>query len=363
MANLEFCDTHNMVAYLLKIEGSEDTRDVQITTTIDGKVKLVSEESIRMHLKLEDSDDEAASTGVDVKHERAATTVSSLDAGHGSCNIDKTPSMAHDSPLLRVNTLRSDEGSMTLNELTILCTKLSQKVESLEADLKQTKKVYGAAYTKLIMMVKKLKKPVKSIQVRRRSKIVVSDDEELEYPSKQGRSMIEEIDQDAEVHLVTPTQVLVEVAKVHTYTRGRRTISTATGGISIAKESISTTGASMPVSTVGMVDKGKAIMQESKPELTTTKLQQRQERAGYEAAEPREKDDDELTQEDLQQMMMMVLVEEVYVEALQSLVKERFSTTKPTNDKEKELWVELKRLFEPDVDDTLWKLQKYMHDP
>ncbi|GKD07964.1 hypothetical protein Tco_1187649 [Tanacetum coccineum] len=50
----------------------------------------------------------------------------------------------------------------------------------------------------------------------------------------------------------------------------------------------------------------------------------------------------ELPQEDLQQMVMVVPVEEVYVEALQ---------------------VEMKRLFEPDSDDTLWKLQRYMHDP
>ncbi|GKA38715.1 hypothetical protein Tco_0731266 [Tanacetum coccineum] len=48
---------------------------------------------------------------------------------------------------------------------------------------------------------------------------------------------------------------------------------------------------------------------------------------------------------------------------LWDLVNERFSTTEPTDDKEKELWVELKRLFEPDSDDTLWKLQRYMHDP
>ncbi|GKA31874.1 hypothetical protein Tco_0718241 [Tanacetum coccineum] len=34
---------------------------------------------------------------------------------------------------------------------------------------------------------------------------------------------------------------------------------------------------------------------------------------------------------------------------------------KPTE--ERELWVGLKRLFEPDDDDTLWKLQRYMHDP
>ncbi|GJS36774.1 hypothetical protein Tco_0535156 [Tanacetum coccineum] len=60
-------------------------------------------------------------------------------------------------------------------------------------------------------------------------------------------------------------------------------------------------------------------------------------------------------------MMMIVPVAEVYVEALQvkypiidweDLVKERFSTTEPTDDKEKKLWVELKRLFEPIVYDN-----------
>nr|GEV16233.1 hypothetical protein [Tanacetum cinerariifolium] len=45
------------------------------------------------------------------------------------------------------------------------------------------------------------------------------------------------------------------------------------------------------------------------------------------------------------------------------LVKERFSSTEPTDDKERALWVELNRLFKPDTDDTLWKLQWYMHDP
>ncbi|GKB60417.1 hypothetical protein Tco_0916603 [Tanacetum coccineum] len=48
---------------------------------------------------------------------------------------------------------------------------------------------------------------------------------------------------------------------------------------------------------------------------------------------------------------------------LWSLVKERFRSAEPTEDMEKALWVELKRLFEPDKDDVLWKLQKYMHDP
>ncbi|GJW77251.1 hypothetical protein Tco_0138933 [Tanacetum coccineum] len=147
---------------------------------------------------------------------------------------ERLPTQFYDSPLLRVHTLGSDEGSMNLLELTVLCTTLSKKVERLEADLKQTKKVYGASYTKLIKKVKKLEKTVKSNQARRRAKIMVfDDDEDSEDSSKQGR-MIEEIDQDAGVTLVTPTQgedqpkdqlgvlsaakVLADAAKTNVYT-------------------------------------------------------------------------------------------------------------------------------------------------
>nr|GEW11558.1 RNA-directed DNA polymerase, eukaryota [Tanacetum cinerariifolium] len=411
MANLEFCDTHNMVAYLQKPEGSEEfhqivnflntshiryaliknptiyvsliqqfwktattrtlnNKEMEITNAIDGKVKIVTEASVRRRLKLEDSygisilpnteifeqlalmgyvsnsdkltfqkghfspqwrffihtilhclsskktaweqfssnietaliclatnrtfnfskmifdgmvknlDNEAASTGVDVRHGGAATTVTSLDAGQGSGNNDKTPFMPYDSPLLRVNTLRSDEERMQHNELMDLVTKLSDRVLALEEDLKQTKKVYGGAYTKLIMKVKKLEKTVKTSQAKRKAKIVVSDEEvDFEDPSKEGRSMIEEIDQDAEVTLVTPTQVLADTARrnVQTYTR-RRAVSTGSGRvstaskmISFAEESVSNACASMPVSTAGMVDKGKGIMEESESAVTKAK--------------------------------------------------------------------------------------------
>ncbi|GKF85775.1 hypothetical protein Tco_0253602 [Tanacetum coccineum] len=80
------------------------------------------------------------------------------------------------------------------------------KVESLEAELKQTKQVYGVAYTKLIMKVKRLEKTVKTSHSRRRVKIVISDDEEDSEDSSKQERMIEEIDQDAGVTLVTPTQ-------------------------------------------------------------------------------------------------------------------------------------------------------------
>ncbi|GJX15992.1 hypothetical protein Tco_0216824 [Tanacetum coccineum] len=529
--------------------------------------------------------DEAASTSVDVRHGGVATTVTSLDAEQGNDNINKTPSMPHDSPLPRGYILGSDEGRMQQNELM---------------DLK----------------VKKLEKTVKTSQARRRLRVVISnDEEELEDPSKQGRSMIEEINQDTGITLVqinvedqvTPTKVSAqgeartqqdqpedhlrvlsaakvladaarkrrEIVNVQSYTRRSRAVSTGNGEISTAKESVSTAGASMPVSTAGMVqeastpssvatkDKGKAIMQESespkkmkqreqiqisRDEEVALKLQEEfdaaerqrmaqvhqaaqgftdaewddvlarvaadedfvqqlqagekcseedlpmklvelvnqrkkffaQQRAEAKRNKPmtpaQQKDymsnyiknqeggysikqlkslsfeqvkeifeatmrrvqsfvpmdseleigedsgsgeehsaekEKELSQEDLQQMMMVVPVEEVYVEALQvkypiidweiysedtrrywriirvgnhteayqtfddmlkkfdrddldklwSLVKERFSSTDPTDDKERTLWVKLKRLFEPDTDDILWKLQRYMHDP
>nr|GEV86188.1 hypothetical protein [Tanacetum cinerariifolium] len=63
----------------------------------------------------------------------------------------------------------------------------------------------------------------------------------------------------------------------------------------------------------------------------------------------------EVSEEDLKEIMQLVPVEEVYVEALQlwALVKETLNIRQATSDKEKELWVELKRLYQPDVQGQL----------
>nr|GFA51879.1 hypothetical protein [Tanacetum cinerariifolium] len=71
-----------------------------------------------------------------------------------------------------------------------------------------------------------------------------------------------------------------------------------------------------------------------------------------------------VSEEELKGMMQLVPLEKIYIEALQQfdredlhqlwiLVKETFSIKQSTSDKEKELWVELKRLFEPDSEDQL----------
>nr|GFD32215.1 hypothetical protein [Tanacetum cinerariifolium] len=47
-----------------------------------------------------------------------------------------------------------------------------------------------------------------------------------------------------------------------------------------------------------------------------------------------------------------------------ALVKEYLSIRPATSDKEMELWVELKRMYEPDPEDQLWTLtQNFMHAP
>nr|GEW25030.1 reverse transcriptase domain-containing protein [Tanacetum cinerariifolium] len=399
-----------MVAYLQKPEGNEEfhqivdflnishIREMEITATIDGKVKVVTKAFVRRHLKLKDSDgistlptieiieqlsligdckgytrvdiplfpvmivqglifqdegstvpveshhtptgapstspphisspprssirqetevpqpsslththvaDEVGPTGVDIRHGRATTTVTSLDARQGSGNIDKTPSMPYDSPLPRVNTLGSDEGSMTLQELMVLVS------------------------------------------------------------------------------------------------TGIGGVSTASRIISTAEELVSTVGASMPVSTAGMIDKVKELSLDETKELfkatmrsikdfvpmeseddkgdpklaetssskrdTWEELYQRRSKKQKigESLEPRNKDVDELSQKELHQLMIIILVQGMIVEALQtkypiidweiftedtrkddliqlwSLVKEIFSSTEPTNDKERVLWVEL----------------------
>ncbi|GJR47082.1 hypothetical protein Tco_1315185 [Tanacetum coccineum] len=247
MANLDFCDKHNMVAYLQKSEGSEGFHqiidflttshiryaltesltiyvsliehfwqtasastlkngDIEITAIIDGKVKVVSKASIIRHLKLEDSNGginmKRASkgyTGVDTPLFQTMLVQGLILQGKGSTIpvesyhtpisapstsqpptsppsmqtthvAEEAATMPYDSPLLRVHSLGSDEGSMTLNELMVLCTTLSKKVETLESDLKQTKLTYGAAYTKLIMKVKKLEHKVNLSKARRRGR-------------------------------------------------------------------------------------------------------------------------------------------------------------------------------------------------
>ncbi|GJU47556.1 hypothetical protein Tco_1204822 [Tanacetum coccineum] len=294
--------------------------EVEITATIDGQLKTITEAFLRRHLKLEDVDSISSLPNSEIfeqlallgfiqillnKHQRlllphkrtyvAPTLTQKLfsnmrrvSKGYTGVNIplfssmlvqgpiqqgegstvpveshhipittpstsqpplsspSRVPTPPHDSPLPGGHTPGSDEGSMTLNELTVLCTQLSTKVASLEQDLKQTKKVYSNAYTKLIMRVKKLEHKVKSRQPRRRARV--------------GRTSADtEILLDQE----EPTELVGDLGSGE---KGEKEISTT--NISCRKRK----------------DKGKAIIKKDESVQKKTKKQLEQERLRHEEA-------------------------------------------------------------------------------
>ncbi|GJU24658.1 hypothetical protein Tco_1163279 [Tanacetum coccineum] len=107
--------------------------------------------------------------------ERAATTATSLDAEQGNggsprrqdtilrdrpaqTRFERLSKQSNDPPLSRVNTLRSGEDSMKLQELMDLCIKLSERVLALEI----IKTAQDLEITNLKKRVKKLEKKKKS---------------------------------------------------------------------------------------------------------------------------------------------------------------------------------------------------------
>nr|GEW03269.1 hypothetical protein [Tanacetum cinerariifolium] len=461
MVNLEFCDTHNMVAYLEKLEGSKgfhqivdflnashiryaltenptiyvslinqfwetatarrlDNEEIEIIATIDGKVKIATESSIRRHLKLAESigisslpttdifehlslmgNMKRASkgyTGEDIpwfptmfvqglivqgegsivlveshhtptsapstsqphfpptlriliRHETKVPQPSSPPHTNAADKVASTgmdnPTMPHDSPLLRVNTLESDEGSMTLQELMVFCTTLSKKVESLEKDLKQTKKIYGAAYTKLIKKGRK----IAAINQDPTISLVQHD------AQTQGRYR-QDMDYDTSVFNTTTTGAKISTASPEVKTVGVFIDDTVAETLVYIKRSEEKV-------------KDKAVREAGGTKRAA------EEELGHQSSKKQKLG--ELSQDELQQLMIIVPEEGMDIEALQtkypiidwevytedsrkddlvklwSLVQERLTSKKLTEDKEREIWVELKRLFESDADDELWK--------
>nr|GEV08369.1 arginine--tRNA ligase, chloroplastic/mitochondrial [Tanacetum cinerariifolium] len=130
--------------------------------------------------------------------------------------------------------------------------------------------------------------------------------------------------------------------------------------------------------------KKKRVAEETLPQESFKKLKAVKVTGSESTQEIPFSDPKEMSEEDVQNMLEIVLMSEFKVEALQvryhiidweihtegyaqrikenlvalwNLVKEKFSSAVPSVNKEKALWVELKRLFEPDVDDVIWKLQ------
>nr|GEX23558.1 hypothetical protein [Tanacetum cinerariifolium] len=172
--------------------------------------------------------------------------------------------------------------SSTSQPLNLQTTPVAEEPALIPHDspLQSTKMVYSSTLTKLILRVKKLERIVKTSKARRKARIVILNDEDEEDPSKQRRSLIEEIDMYVDTSLVPPhaadegksddtqvsgqheaqlgvfsvAKVLVDAAEqgrsdenVQTCSRQRRNVSTAnilvsTADVCTASEMVSTAG-------------------------------------------------------------------------------------------------------------------------
>nr|GEX15387.1 hypothetical protein [Tanacetum cinerariifolium] len=251
--------------------------------------------------------DEPTSLSRDDSQGEAFPTVSSFDAGQNRENINKTSVLPHESSP-RVTSLDADDGSMQqrLQELMELCTSLQRQQSQMAAQIK---------------------------------------DQDLEISSLKARELGEEVGADKSTELGSnDTEEMVnvlssmEAANILTSVVAAASVSPVAG---VSTAGVPTVSGSFPTIFVPMKSK-----EESK----------RVKRQGLkidQGGSKRMKTYKDVSEEDLKGMMQLVPLEEVYVEALQA-----------TKDKEKELWVELKRLFEPDFEDQLWTHnQSFMHDP
>ncbi|GKD98487.1 hypothetical protein Tco_1382384, partial [Tanacetum coccineum] len=347
----EFCDMHNMVAYLEKSEGSEGFHqiidflnashiqangEVELAATIDGQVKTITEASLRRHLKLEDNGGVTTLPNLEIfeqlalmgrhlqPHTRTYAAHSltnkvfsnmkrvsrgysrvefplfptmltapetspsritsspslspepSLSPQHTPVstpstlqppNTQPTPDveeaapMPYESPLQSVHSLGRDEGSLSLTELTVLCTSLSKKVEGLESELKKTKQTYSIVLTKLIKRGRKISTIDKDPTIS-----LVQPEHEMEHgvSTVKETSWIQE-DVDIQIRTSNDTEVLLEEEPTK-----------------LVEDRGSGEKVYIRRSAEKRKDKGKGIITEPEPEKKT-ELQQRQERASLEA--------------------------------------------------------------------------------
>ncbi|GJS65669.1 hypothetical protein Tco_0680233 [Tanacetum coccineum] len=242
MANLEFCDKHNMVAYLEKSEGSEGfhqiidflnachikyaltenptiyvsfikqfwstatarTRangEVELSATIDGQVKTLTEASLRRHLKLEDNGGVTTLPNSEIFEHLAlmgyATDSEKLTFQKGDIlgvDIALFPTM-----LIQGQTLEGVESIAAPSTLqppfiTPILTPETHQSPHSSPTMPTSHKAEEPATM-----------PHDSPLPRVHTLGSDEDDEEgQEDPSNQGRSLIKELDLDAEISLVPP---------------------------------------------------------------------------------------------------------------------------------------------------------------
>ncbi|GJR76937.1 hypothetical protein Tco_0089302 [Tanacetum coccineum] len=372
MANMDFCDKHNMVAFLQKPTGSEEFH--QIVDFLAGshmRYALTANPTIYVSL---------------IEQFWQIVTVDTVNDGQQQLTV-----------IVDGQTIAITEASVR-RHLQLA----DADVTSLEDDLKQTKKIYGKTLTKLVKKVKQLEAKLKSTTEKKKARMVISDDEEdlvSEDTSKQGRMT------ETEYEELTPTKVTQGEEQCQESSEAQLSVLSAAKILADASREREVQGKEQ-IST-----DEKVAQKLNDKEMARAAAREEQERIDFEKALELQKQLDEREETDnidwntvaeqVQERQIprwllkgmsydeiRPIFEEEYnkiqtlfkkdteVEktktkriAEETLLQESFKklrtteASRPTEDKERALWVELKRLFEPDKDDVLWKLQRYMYDP
>nr|GEY85474.1 hypothetical protein [Tanacetum cinerariifolium] len=305
---------------------------------------------------------ELASLLGDDSQGEACPTISGLEVGQDRANIIKSSTLPYDSTP-RVTSLAADEGSMQqqLNELTDLCTRLQRQ------QIKMASKITT--------------QDLKIASLKARIKMLEDKDAEGAEPSGEdaiikGRNL--ETGEEAAVEKSTErgsndTEELVNVLT------SLDAVSILTSGVQVEYKQFA---ADLFIGE--RIELINDLIEDFVP-MGSKEERERVKRKGLRLEQESAKKvntSEEVSEEDLQEMMQLVPVEEVYVEALQvkhliidweihtegqrnywKIIRSGGNTI-ATSNKEKELWVKLKRLYEPDVEDQLWiQTQALMHDP
>ncbi|GJY58967.1 hypothetical protein Tco_0458859 [Tanacetum coccineum] len=243
-------------------------REVELTATIDGQEKTITEASLKRHLKLEDNCGvttlpnseifkQLALIGAPETSPSEITSSPSLSPQHTPVTIPSTSQPPNTQP-----TLDTEEAAPPMPQNHLLNT-----VAVLENDLQQTKKTYSTAITKLILRDEDVaedssKQGRKIFDIDQDPTISLVQDEEMTWFQEDT-----EIQEDAHIHVRTSddTEVLLEeeeptklVEDQGSGEKGEKEVSTANLPISTA------VGRNVYIrrNAEKRKDKGKAIMKE-----------------------------------------------------------------------------------------------------
>nr|GEW49562.1 hypothetical protein [Tanacetum cinerariifolium] len=343
-----------------------------------------------------------ASLSRDDRQGEAFLTISSLDAGQDRENITKTSALPHDSSPM-VTSLDANKGSMQqrIHELMELCTSLQRQQSQMAAKIKDQDLEISGLKARVKSLEDKERRSAEPTQedatITRGIKYIGEElraDKSTELGSNDTEEMVNVLTSMEAVNIlpsegaaaasVSPVDVL-PAAGVPTVSESFPTVSVIFTTASVVtpytrRSRGITIGSSQPmrIPIIGAKDKGKEKMIE--PEVP--KKRKLQEQIDAQVAREMEEEfarenqklseqlarDSEIARLHVEEELKMMIEgldrsNEVIAKHLREYEQaEADLSSKPLS--KKKLWVELKRLFEPNFEDQLWTHnQAFMHDP